>query len=579
MTERRSKIQSVFVGGLALLAFLFFGFLYANHLHFKEQNLLFLITSDQLLSYLQRPACLATLVGDFLTQFFYLPLGGATVLCLLFVLEWLVVRSLVKRTSQSVNASLWALLVPVTDCGLHVLQLHSVGVSVAVLLALLALLMYSEIENVWASWGFAMVCSLFGFWTLGSSVILFPVMFLFLSKHALKHEIIKLGAVAVTVLAVFAVSPSFFMLDRWSMVLYPIQNQWSGLLLLAATGAVVFPFLIRKNEFQHKNLVAIGLCVLLPIYLVLIVLKLANFRFEKLLQLDSDFNASKPEKVIERVQRNGFQSRNESYYVNMALAQQGLLPERLLEFYQPFTHALLLPVLPTESWQSIVVSNEAFYLVGDMNMAQHSAMLAMTFSPNQRSARIVRRLAEINMVNHDKPAATKYLRMLQKTLFHRSWANARLAELQQNLEPEWLAFKRSQIPEKDTIWKSQDYLQSLEFLVKNNPNNIMALDYLLCGHLLSKNLSDFMRLYNKYSVAIQRPIPKAYSEALLISLFAQKAHSAEIEGYGISAETTAAFVEYTNRFAQVQGDGNWLKTDFGQTYWFYYHFAKMNLRE
>jgi hypothetical protein len=92
-------------------------------------------------------------------------------------------------------------------------------------------------------------------------------------------------------------------------------------------------------------------------------------------------------------------------------------------------------------------------------------------------------------------------------------------------------------------------------------------------------LSDFMRLYNKNSVTIQRPIPKAYSEALLISLFAQKAHSAEIAGYGISAETTAAFVEYTNRFAQVQGDGNWLKTDFGQTYWFYYHFAKMNLRE
>ena len=59
-------------------------------------------------------------------------------------------------------------------------------------------------------------------------------------------------------------------------------------------------------------------------------------------------------------------------------------------------------------------------------MAEHCAMLSMIFSPRNSGSRMIKRLAEINLVNGDDEAALKYLRILDKTLLHKSWAEKRI---------------------------------------------------------------------------------------------------------------------------------------------------------
>jgi hypothetical protein len=262
----------------------------------------------------------------------------------------------------------------------------------------------------------------------------------------------------------------------------------------------------------------------------------------------------------------------------MALTKKGILPEYLLDFYQPAASGLILPVAPNENWQSIFVSNEVFYLIGDMNFAQHSAMLGNTFSPYQRSSRMLKRLAEINMVNGDSTGANKYLRILSKTLFHKKWAeNLQTINFTTGTD-KWLTEKRAQTPKIDTIRQSNNYLASLNFLVEQHPNNVVALDYLLCYHLLNKDLKSFKKVYDQYGRSIDRPVPSLYSESLLIQLFASNADQKEVESYAISPKKIKDFADYMQIFEKTKGEINALTGRFGKSYWFYYHFATIQKR-
>ena len=240
--------------------------------------------------------------------------------------------------------------------------------------------------------------------------------------------------------------------------------------------------------------------------------------------------------------------------------------------------ALILPVSPDERWQSIFVSNEVFFLLGDMNLAQHSAMLGNTFSPYQRSSRMIKRLAEINLINEDSAAANKYLRILTKTRFHKKWAESQLAINHASASNKWLTEKRAQIPGADTLRKSNDYLASLNFLVQQHPNNLTALDYLLCYYLLNKDLNAFRKVYDQFGRFIKRPVPSLYSEALLIRLYSLNASKEEFSDYAISPQKINDFVAYTQLYDQSKGDLNTLSGRFGKSYWFYFHFATIQMK-
>ena len=215
-------------------------------------------------------------------------------------------------------------------------------------------------------------------------------------------------------------------------------------------------------------------------------------------------------------------------------------------------------------------------------MAQHSSMLGMIFSPNNRSSRLIKRLAEINMINGEKEAARKYLRMLEPTLFHRAWAKKRLQILDADTliasTDAWLKEKRSMIPKRDTLRSSTDYLASLNLLASSNPANKMAVDYLLCYHLLSKDIRSFTNAYNRYVKDTSPVLPRIYGEALLISLLNSKATDKEVQSYGISPDMIREFAEYTRLYEQSNGRGELLQAKFGKSYWFYFHFAKMDTK-
>lgn len=56
--------------------FVFFAFFYNHHLHFAGQIQLFLLTGDYFITKMSMPGGFSGYLGEFLTQFYYLPLAG-----------------------------------------------------------------------------------------------------------------------------------------------------------------------------------------------------------------------------------------------------------------------------------------------------------------------------------------------------------------------------------------------------------------------------------------------------------------------------------------------------------------------
>jgi len=572
MTAYEKKVFWIFPLVIAGLSFLFFQLFYPYHLFLKEQIRLFLYTPDYFLSYFNKPAWLASYIGDFLTQFFYLR-GGAAILSLIFVLEWLLGAMVLRNLLPSGKVFVWALLLVIADWILHCDTLHSVAVSIGFILTLALFLVYTIASNRWLALISGVVFALIGYWLAGSSFLIFPILVLALDLKKGKVRLPEWLLNGVIVFSIPLASRHHFLLTPIQAFIFPAFNVRSALLpgaFIVALSSVLF---LEKIEIRYSRFTNILIPFTFISLLIAGIMTTANFNFEKILSLDGETYFGNTDRVIGLSKQYNLKNKQATYFTNIALARKGVLPEYLLDFYQPFSNGLIPPVTPEESWQSIFVSNEVFFLIGDMNMAQHSAMLGNTFSPYQRSSRMMRRLAEINLVNGDSAAATKYLRILSKTLFHREWADSQLKMIQSSESNNWLTSKRRLLPNSDILRKSNDYLSSLQFLVEQHSDNAVAVDYLLCYLLLNKDLKSFRENYDRYCLKINRPVPKVYAEALLAQLVTDGASQQEALSYSINPETVKWFAEYTRIFEQTSGDINALNKQFAKSYWFYYHFA------
>ena len=294
---------------------------------------------------------------------------------------------------------------------------------------------------------------------------------------------------------------------------------------------------------------------------------------EYLLALDSEMYFGRSEKVRKLLVEGEYRSPFTAYYYNLLNAQQDRLPDRLMDGYQPASQGLFLPVAPHSTYLTIYAANEVWFALGDMTMAEHAAILGMIFSPHHTGARAVKRLAEINLVNGDEAAAMKYLRLLQKTMCYRDWAERRIPGKQTAEVCQWLKRKRLLLPATDTLRSSADIPLSLRHLLRNNPDNTLACDYLLCFDLLNKDIGAFAGDYREF--AAKKFPSRLYAEGLLIYLAGKKASLDEVEKWNIPPQVLDEFSEYTRLYEANDGNGAPLQAKYGKTYWFYFHYATM----
>ena len=261
-----------------------------------------------------------------------------------------------------------------------------------------------------------------------------------------------------------------------------------------------------------------------------------------------------------------------TYYYNLSNAVKGQLPDKLMDYYQPFERGLFLPVGSTSTPFQIACAGDVWFELGYMPLAERDAMLGMIFSPSHSGPRYLRRMAETNLVTGDYEAASKYLRILRNTPRNRKWALQRFPE---NWSPAYqlrIAEKRNLLPQFDLIHGMDQAPVILRILLSSNHTNTMALDYLLCYDLLTKDLDAFVADFNPVYTS-----SRLYEEAMLIFLAAKGGMSQEnYDHFHISEAALRDFNRFVTIYKQDGGKALNLTKDFGKTYWYYFYFAARN---
>lgn len=498
---------------LTLASFAFFFWAYPYHLFHKEQTTLFLYNAESVAAYFERPAWLACLAGDFLTQFFYYIGGGPLVVSLVLSLLGLLTYDTVRRLTGRRMAVITMALVMIWEAGRLCGLVYPLSSTLALMGGLFLFGIYLRIKEMKIRVPAGIVCLVAGYGCFGYGAWIFLA---FVTLSELKERRWVLAALFLSGVLVLPAGR------------YPATSWWG------------------KADLDREYVLALD-----------VETYFGNSRkVERLAQENRSFNWA-------------------TYYYNLHNASQGVLSQRLLAHYQPATLGLFLPVDPSASYLSIQFANELWFQLGDMTMAEHCAMLSMIFSPRRTGSRMIKRLAEINLVNGDREAALKYLRILDKTWLYKGWARKRMADIPTENLRAWLEMKRSLIPTTDTLRQGNDVVTSLRNLLASHPGNKMAYEYLLCYHLLSKNIDAFAEDYVPGEIN-----SRLYAEALLIHLARRgKIGVEELKQYQIPPETFHDFETYIRLYDKHQGDGTSLQKEYGRTYWFYYHYATFKQEE
>ncbi|MDR0961311.1 MAG: DUF6057 family protein [Mediterranea sp.] len=526
MKPKEKKI-AVVAGLCCLVAgFAFFQFYYPYHLFYREQMLLFLSTPGYLSTYFDRPAWFSCLCGDYLTQYYYLIGGGAAVLSVALVLWGGLVGCACRQMMPGAAAFAVALAALVAQLfrnfGLNYELSSTLSLTGGVVLFLLHLTLIRR-NRRW----------------LWLALLLLPVAYWFFGCGIWMYLLLT------TAYSLIKSRQYGFLPVGWAIALLVVWLP-RGHYLLTAKQAFIYP----STDF---------------------VLPLPDIRAEKLLAMDTHAYRENWQMVLQLAERSDIQNSLVSYYRNLAQSMTGNLPDGLMNFYQPAALGLFQEVSANNSIPGIRISNEVWFTLGDMTAAEHSAILGMIFSPHHRSSRLLKRLAEINLVKGDDDAAVRFLRMLEQTKFHKQWATSRLPENRNRILTERLARRRSFVPQTDLIVPANDHPARLRHLLRNNPENQRALDYLLCYDLLTKDVRTFAEDYRQH--ADGRVTSRLYYEALLIYLAARRATPEEALTYRIPTEIVREFNAYTKLYEQHRGNPAPLQSQYGKSYWFYYHFA------
>ena len=251
------------------------------------------------------------------------------------------------------------------------------------------------------------------------------------------------------------------------------------------------------------------------------------------------------------------------FFYNLVQAQKGELPDHLLK-HTPNQLGTFYAIGPETPRLVIINMNELYWTLGDMTMTERAAMMTNVFSPRNRNVRMIRRLAECNLVSGDTLAANKYLRLLQHTWAYRDWSDRITAH-----EPKawrYIIEKQKFTNQADTIRLSDNLHMVMMELLDSNPANTAALDYILCSTLLLKDMDNFKRDYDRYCMDTGQPRrKKLYQQALMIYLAGTNAPQEEWSKYIYDQTEVQRFSDYNSH----RGDPR-----FSDTYWYYFDTAK-----
>jgi hypothetical protein len=609
--HKKNSINYILPAIYGLCIFLFFWKYFPYHLHFQEQFQLFLFTKSYFIETCSRPGGFCNYAGRFFTQFYISSFVGALLVsCFLTGIQQLVyaiARRFRKGESNSPqhSAGLFLSFLPALFYWYLFCDENSqTGGIVALLLTLIVALVgtFPKSHSARRVYLFASIPVLY--WLAGGTVILSVLLLIWYEWRQTRRDVARYVSTSIAAIS-FAISLPF--ISKYFLVQYTIDRYWWGVdyvhfvifspfmitylwitILLVIAGALFLPKLqVKRNQTRSVNstksksvIQSLGysiiqiLALLLVIYFV--ILKSAypqNLWKEEVMAYDYHCRMQNWDKVIEMANRKSPTVPITVTCLNLALYKTGQLPNRMFDYFQNGPEGLL----PTfqRDFMIPMVGGEPYWYLGFVNTAQRFAFEAMESFPDyQKSARAIKRLAETNLVNGYYEAASKYLYLLENTLFYRKWAKETRTflynEAKIDTHSEWGKIRRFQTV-LDFLFSEKEKDKMLGVFFQQHLDNRMAYEYLMTHVLLAKNIRDFpvyFRLKKEFSYP---ETPKSWQEAL-VYIWGLTNNDFDSIPVPISQSVKQQVVAYANIYTSMESPESTLQKHFSKTYWYYFHF-------
>jgi len=257
--------------------------------------------------------------------------------------------------------------------------------------------------------------------------------------------------------------------------------------------------------------------------------------------------------------------------VNRALYHCGLLSDKLFSIAQLFGGNGLFMADNLRATFPLEHS-DVFFDLGLVNESEHWAYEALVV--NGDTPWILQRLVLVNLSKENREVARKYLAMLQRTLWHRSWAAEHHKYLSDTTDfgthPQFQYLRRA-MPESDFLVSPTAPELCLEELAKKTTNK-MAFEYFMAYCLLEGQVGRFVEHLHRLNNFDYRRIPRHFEEAMLVYNQLAGGRDIALPGKEISEETIRKFEDFNRIRAKYKGNKEAARTEltkYRDTYWFY----------
>lgn len=510
---------------------------YMSGLCFQEQYQMFLFDIGYFLERIVLPGGLADYISEFLVQFYYMPVLGATIIALLLMSIQAISWGLMKQYGmKAVFPGYLLSFVPsiVLWCAMgdqNLLLSFVVALSGALLMGWI----HNRFHNRLVKVVFELVSTALVYWFLGPVVFLYAALMIgdtLMKGKQNGHILSSLGYSACLLILTVA----WILLTTQSLQ-YPLYRIFSGLNyyrypgtvsplplgVMIWTVVVVFFGMVPDGHAWIKKLQQSKVVMALAYVLVIVASWFGiKVSFDAMTYdlIDYDFlvRTEQWDKIIEKAEKKPATTPLGVSCVNLALSQKGQLADRLFEFYQNGGEGLF-PTF-TRDMISPVSTAEIFFRLGMVNDAERYMFEAQEAIPNYRkSARLTRRIIECEIINGNYKVAAKLLRRLQKTLFYSNWANQMMALLGNekaiNRHPVYGKLRKYREKKQDFLFSDREMDQMLGLLFLNDNHNRMAYEYLVCYELLQRDMEKFMQYYPLGRFVGYDHIPRSFQEILI----------------------------------------------------------------
>lgn len=586
----RSFIHKHLQGILSLLfavaVALFWAFPYRCALSYQEQYQLFLFTPSYFTERISVPGGLADYVGEFITQFYYVYAIGAILLALVFFCLQRLTWVLMRRSGVSRS---WYLLSFIPAVALWALMGNeNVLLSFAIALLGMEELMFHYIivrdhSRGWVAPAvYLLIAVPVGYWLFGPVVIGVALSATYNpyrpyeTSQTLPERAVKSNSqTLLTPYGWALLSVLYFVAIVWlcgHFLQYPYYKLFGGINYFRYPGIIpvmqwvvaalfALPLVVfYLPRLEGKKAVRAEIAQLTII--VLATVPLLHFSFDRatyeLIDYDYLVRTHQWQRIIERAEKRQASSPMSVSCVNLSLAMQGQLCDRLFEFYQNGAEGLF-PTF-TRDMTSPLPTAEAFYQLGMVNDAERYAFEAQEAIPNYRkSGRLTRRIAQCEIINGNYAVAAKYLRMLEHSLFYRQWAKSQERFLYNSAavkaDPEYGRLGDIRIKRHDYLFSDQEMDQMLGLLLVDNKkyDNRMAYEYLIAYELLQRDLGRFMRYYPLGRFVQFDHIPYAVQQ-VLIGSWLQRHNTLQGMPYSVDRQNVDATVAFIRAYMTNRND-------------------------